>query len=401
MDPNAPKVLFVTHKYPPSLGGMQRQSFELTSNYMKIGKASLIAYNSRYPVSLFFLIVIPWILLRLLKDREIEVIHGNDGLMGIFLTPFLASRRKVFLTVHGLDVYLGARVYQWWVRTFLKRFDAVIAVSVQTAEGCIVRGVAPEKVSTVLNACDKNWTHQKDPAFAQWLRDKHGIDPSTHIVITSAGRPVPRKGFSWFAAHVMPKLPENVVYVVAGPVSGMGLIMTVLRRALPRALFESVCHAVGAETDSAKLIDLADGPDLKGRLVLAGPMTRKPLNQMYLHSRIFVMPNLRIQGDFEGFGLVIQEATYNGALCLAADADGIPSAIRDRETGILLPSGDVDAWAAEINALCANPDELQLLARTYQANLQDGLMTWADVARSYQRIFAQPEPAVADRAGGL
>ena len=29
------------------------------------------------------------------------------------------------------------------------------------------------------------------------------------------------------------------------------------------------------------------------------------------------MPNLKIDGDFEGFGLVALEAAYNGALCLA------------------------------------------------------------------------------------
>ncbi|MFY0596609.1 MAG: glycosyltransferase family 4 protein [Cognatishimia sp.] len=389
MERNAPKVLFVTHKYPPSLGGMQQQSYALTRNYQDIGDASVIAYNSRYPVWLFFLIVIPWVALRLLKDRDIDIIHGNDGLMGIFLTPFLISRRKIFLTVHGLDVYLGMRPFQWWVRTFLKRFEGVIAVSAETAEGCIERGVPKEKASVVLNACDTNWTDDKDPEFAKWLKDQHGIDLGNQVILLSVGRPVPRKGFSWFAEKVLPDLPDGVIYAVVGPVSGAGPTLRFLRKFLPDTLFQGICHALGAETDYIKLEDISKRSELKGRIVLMGPLSRARLNQIYLHSQFFVMPNLKVEGDFEGFGLVIQEATYNGALCLAADADGIPSAIRDGETGILLPSGNAAAWAARINALFADPKERDSFARRCQSALRKDMTTWADVALAYHQLFVK------------
>lgn len=400
MERNAPKVLFVTHKYPPSLGGMQQQSYALTRHYGEVGEVSVIAYNSRYPVWLFFLIIIPWIVLRLMKDREIDIIHGNDGLMGIFLTPFLISRKKVFLTVHGLDVYLGMRAYQWWVRMFLKRFAGVIAVSAETAAGCIERGVPEAKVSIVLNACHTNWTDVKDLEFSNWLRERHHIDCDTQVIILSAGRPVPRKGFSWFAEKVLPDLPDDVIYAVVGPVSGAGPILRFLRKFVPDTLFQGLCHAVGAETDYIKLKDLSQRPEMNGRIVLLGPLTRKRLNQIYLHSQIFVMPNLKVEGDFEGFGLVIQEATYNGALCLAADVDGIPSAIRDGETGILLPSGDAEVWSARINALCAAPEQRDSLARSCQATLRKDMITWADVALDYQRLFAESIAPKAKGSGG-
>ncbi|UZD90345.1 glycosyltransferase family 4 protein [Cognatishimia activa] len=388
MERNAPKILFVTHKYPPSLGGMQQQSYALTRNYQEIGESSVIAYNSRYPVWLFFLIIIPWVAIRLIKDREIDVIHGNDGLMGIFLTPFLISRKKVFVTVHGLDVYLGMRAYQWWVRTFLKRFEGVIAVSAETAAGCVERGVPEKKVSIVLNACDTNWSDSKDPEFAKWLKEQHGIDCDKQVIVLSAGRPVPRKGFSWFAGNVLPDLPDDAIYAVVGPASGAGPMLQFLRKFLPDALFQGLCHAVGAETDYIKLKDISQRPELKGRVALLGRLPREHLNQIYLHSHIYVMPNLKVEGDFEGFGLVIQEATYNGALCLAADVDGIPSAIRDGETGILLPSGNAAAWTARINALCADPEQRGSLARRFQAKLRKDMTTWADVALAYQRIFS-------------
>lgn len=382
-----PKVLFVTHKYPPSLGGMQRQSYELISNYRQIEDVSLISYNSRYPVWLFFLIIVPWVAIRLVRERDINVIHGNDGLMGVFLTPFLLTRRKLFVTVHGLDVFLGLPLYQWWVRTWLRRFDGVIAVSRETAAGCVARGILESKVSCVLNTCDHDWTNDPDPKFAAWLKKEHGLDLDGKVVVASAGRPVPRKGFSWFASQVLPKLPDNVVYLIAGPKSEQGLALRFLRAVLPESAFKSLCHAIGIETDYAKLKEITENPAMSGRLVILGPMTRGPMNQLYLHSQIFAMPNLKVEGDFEGFGLVVLEAVYNGALCLAADVDGIPSAVRHGETGLLLASGDPTAWINTITELCENPAQLKASAIACRKALRADDYTWRDVALAYREQF--------------
>ena len=382
-----PKVLFVTHKHPPSLGGMQRQSFELVRNYRQIGDASLIAYNSRYPVWMFFLIVVPWVAIKLAIERDIELIHGNDGLMGVFLTPFLVTRRKLFVTAHGLDIVLGSRLYQWWVRTWLRRFDGIIAVSWQTAEACIARGIPEPKVGCVLNACDRDWTDDPDPGFTKWLKDEHGLDWGEKVIIASVGRPVPRKGFSWFASEVLPKLPDTAVYLIVGPKAEESVGLRLLRAALPPSAFKSLCHAIGIGTDYVKLRDILETPNMAGRLVMLGALSRDQLNQLYLHAQILAMPNLKVDGDFEGFGLVAQEAAYNGALCLAADADGIPSAIRDGETGILLPSGAPTPWVNKIAELCAEPGRLEGLAMAFQQNVRADDYGWKHVALAYRERF--------------
>ena len=382
-----PKVLFVTHKHPPSLGGMQRQSFELVRNYEEIGNASLIAYRGQYPVWLFFVMVVPWVALKLLLERDIDVIHGNDGLMGLFLTPFLLSRRKLFITVHGVDVVIRSRLYQWWVRAWLRRFDGVIAVSYQTASACIERGISEAKVSCVLNACDCDWTDERQPAFASWLKDEHGLDLHNKLAIVSVGRPVPRKGLSWFASEVLPKLPDNAVYLLAGPEAETKISWRVLRALLPPAAFKSFCHAMGIGTDYIKLKEVSESLDVSGKLILMGALSRERLNQLFLHADIFAMPNLKVDGDFEGFGLVAQEAVYNGALCIAADVDGIPSAVRHDETGILLPSGLPKPWIDRISEFCSDPEGLRDLALSYQQGFRADDYSWADVALAYRVRF--------------
>ena len=162
---NTQKVLFVTHKYPPSIGGMQKQSFELTENYKKIEDCEVIAFKSNYPIWMFFFLIIPRVFVCLLRKPEIKIIHGNDGLMGLFLTPFLLTRRKMFVTIHGLDIVYGISIYQWWIRNFLKRFDGVITVSKETRIECISRGLNPNKVHFIPNAVDSINSTKKEKGF--------------------------------------------------------------------------------------------------------------------------------------------------------------------------------------------------------------------------------------------
>ena len=239
------KVLFVTHKHPPSIGGMQKQSYELVRNYRKIGDVSLICFNNRYPIWLFFVIVIPWVAFRLLRERDIDLIHGNDGLMGIFLTPFLLTKKKLFVTIHGLDIVYHVSAYQWWILKYLKKFNGIIAVSQQTAEECIARGISPEKVTYIPNAVDPPENSEVDQGFLQWMEKEYSLTLSDKIIITSVGRPIPRKGFSWFASKVLPQLPENVIYLIVGPKEQNEGFYNFLAKILPDSLFKKICQMNG------------------------------------------------------------------------------------------------------------------------------------------------------------
>jgi glycosyltransferase involved in cell wall biosynthesis len=57
----------------------------------------------------------------------------------------------------------------------------------------------------------------------------------------------------------------------------------------------------------------------------------------------------------EGFCGVAVEAQALGVPVIAARVGGLPEAVRDGETGALVPSGDADAMAVAIEALLADP----------------------------------------------
>lgn len=382
------KVLFVTHKYPPSIGGMQKQSFELIKNYQQIDSCSVISFNSKYPIWLFFVIVIPWITIRILSDPKITLIHGNDGLMGLFLTPFLLTRKKLFVTIHGLDIVYDIKPYQWWIRSLLSKFDGVIAVSKQTKDECLQRGLNNRKVIYVPNAVTPLRHAEKDKGFISKLSTRLSEDLSNRIIIASVGRAIPRKGFSWFAKEILPKLPQNVVYCVVGPGEKNEKLYTRMSRILPASLFKKYCQFNGISLDHFELKKLKSDPSLQKKLFLLGKLSQEDLDQLYLHADIFAMPNLKVKGDYEGFGLVAQEAVNAGALCIASDIDGIPSAIENNKTGLLIQSGQVETWSNTFLRFVNDPPLLRETQEKYQQAMKELDHSWSKMAKQYFDFFS-------------
>jgi phosphatidylinositol alpha-1,6-mannosyltransferase len=83
-------------------------------------------------------------------------------------------------------------------------------------------------------------------------------------------------------------------------------------------------------------------------------------------------------GEFEGFGLVYVEAGLRGLPAIGTQLGGIPDAVVDGETGLLVPTDDPQALATAIARFVEQPDlrrRMGAAARRYAEG-----MTWARVA---------------------
>ena len=87
---------------------------------------------------------------------------------------------------------------------------------------------------------------------------------------------------------------------------------------------------------------------------------------------------------YEPFGMVIIESMVEGVPCVSYDCDGPRLIINHQKDGVLVESGDVNAFASELKKLIRNKsDRVDMGERAYQASKRFGLeeigMRWVEL----------------------
>lgn len=108
------EVLFVSHKYPPSTGGMEKQSFELIKGMSSHVTVHTLLFEKEKENRFRFFWTLNVSINKMLHDYpEIEIIHFNDGLLASFATFHRGyDRLKKIVTIHGLDVVFPLAFFQ-------------------------------------------------------------------------------------------------------------------------------------------------------------------------------------------------------------------------------------------------------------------------------------------------
>lgn len=109
---------------------------------------------------------------------------------------------------------------------------------------------------------------------------------------------------------------------------------------------------VGEGPDRARLRALAESSGVSDRVVFAGVLSDDDIAEAYATADLYVGLSRMNDGlQIEGFGISFVEAGASGTAVLAGDSGGVRSAVRDGETGIVVPPQDVEAVAAAMNLL--------------------------------------------------
>ncbi|MDY6770075.1 MAG: glycosyltransferase family 4 protein [Candidatus Nanohaloarchaea archaeon] len=352
-------VLLVTRKFPPSTGGMEEFSAQMLAALQDRDDIDIDAVT--YGGSNIWLpVVLPWLAVRtvwaLLRDRP-DILYVTDGLM----SPLAAVCRRLFgvataVTVYGLDITYENPVYQHLVVPTFPYHDRLLPISRAAEQAALEKGV-PEELLTVVPGgvdTDEYYVPDADRGDAEAVLAERGvdIDLAGKTVLLSVGRLVERKGFQWFADRVMPELDEEFVYVVCGD----GPQMEALQDAVER-------HG------------------LEDRVFPLGEVTGRPLNVLYSTADALVMPNIRVEGDMEGFGLVAVEASSCGTPVVAADMEGMQDSVLDGN-GVRVTPEDADAFIDGIK-------EALDMDRAAVRQFTGDEFSWARQAERYAAVFRE------------
>ena len=365
------RVLVVSRTYPPVVGGIERFSFHLASELSQICQTTLLVNRRGKKALPFFLPYAALASVVPVKRRKIELVHLCDALLApVGLLVKKMTGAPVTATVHGLDATYANRLYQATLCRTLPKLDRIIAVSESTRQISLQRW--PElaaKTTVVANGVQPppdQPTHRLPAELEERLAGRR--------VLLTVGRLIKRKGVAWFIEEVLGMLPEDVCYLVVGD-------------GPERQAVERVANSTGRAA----------------QVVLAGRVSDAALEAVYTRADLFLMPNVSVPGDVEGFGLVALEAAARNLPVVAADLQGIPEAIHDGRNGFLIEAGRASAFAGKVQELLAlsASRRAQLAKRFRDYTLET--FSWQNTAAGYERefrslLYAAAGPRTADHA---
>ncbi|PEN14159.1 glycosyl transferase family 1 [Longibacter salinarum] len=356
-----------------NIGGMQRVAMKLHESLnLRDAESSAFDYDAvllrsswswTHVKVLPFLLWAAWVIAKKARRDDVDVVLFSSMVTAALAVPLRPLLRRYGVRtaaiVHGLDVTTPFPPYQWFVPKVFDALDLVLPVSRATGEACTQRGLPDHKLQVVPNGIDPDrFRAPSDRATRRHLlTDALGPLPDDALLLCSVGRQVERKGFEWFIRNVMPDLPEDVHYWLAGD---------------------------GPQTESIDAAIRENG--LGDRVRLLGRISDADLARLYRGADLFVMPNVPVPGDMEGFGVVMLEAGQCGTPAIASRLEGIRDVITDGMNGHLVEPESPSAFRQTILRYHDAPDELAGFSRRARTHTQ-ATFGWPAVAEQYIQVL--------------
>jgi glycosyltransferase involved in cell wall biosynthesis len=251
------------------------------------------------------------------------------------------------------------RLYHRLGDLVLRRADRVVAVSAARRAALVRLGCSPAKVTTIHNAVGAPGAGPVDVAA---VRRELGVAAGGPLLAV-VGRLSPEKG--------------QVHFVDA---------MAAVARARP----DVQAVIVGDGQDEAALRAWVTARGLAAAVHFVG--YRRDLDRIYRAIDLLVLPSLS-----EGLPNVVLEAMAHARAVVATRVGGVPEAVDDGVTGVLVPPGDAPALAGAIVGVLADPAACAAMGGAGRARIERDF----SVRARADRIVALYAALLRPRRGGV
>jgi phosphatidylinositol alpha-1,6-mannosyltransferase len=290
----------------------------------------------------------------------VQRVARQADLLHVLAEPYalaaLTASKPCFVTAHGtyLPQTAQARLFGGLYRRLYRRAQ-IICVSRYTERR--VRAILPDvRTSVIPNGVN----------VARFVQPSSVSVPKRAPTVLSVGQVKPRKGF---------------LEIVEA--------MALVRQQIPEAEAVFIGSTQGDPAYVSRLRERIAALGLRQAVHLLGRLPEPELLAWYAAADVFALHSLNQGQQFEGFGLVYLEASAAGLPVIGTRDCGAEDAIRDGETGFLVPQGDVAALAACLVRLLRNADLRRRLGAAGRAFAAQH--TWEAAAR---QVLAHYENAL-------
>jgi len=355
------RILFLTRRYPPSVGGIQTHCHKLFTYLDGRLAVTLVALRRESILHLLWFLPYAWMrALLALVLRRVDVIYFSDGVVGsaaALLAP-LRGRVRFAVTIYGLEMTYGSAWAQRLMRWGAKQCQAIVVISENTREIAVRWGVDRDRTDLAYVGVEPlELPPDRVAAVRELFETQHGLVFGRDPVLLNIGRQVRRKGLAAFLEH------------------GFGLLDGDLRLVIG-----------GGGPELARLVEIVEQRGYGDRVLLLGPVVDDVAAMLRESCDLFLMPNIHLDDDVEGYGISPLESMYMRTPVVAFAVDALVESVR--EGGYLVPEGDYDAFAARVAEFLALSEKersaLGQAARDYVL----ATYSWEQTAQQYAAIFA-------------
>ena len=269
-------------------------------------------------------------LLGILAAERAELLHIYFGHIAVHLLPLIERWAKpTVVSFHGADVMVDLEkpAYRSATVRMLKAVRLVLVRSESLRDALVRLGCAPDKIRIQRTGIP---LHEFEFRPRSWP-----IDGSWRFV--QAGRLIEKKGLRTtleaFAAFAREHRSAQLTIAGEGPLLG-------------------------------ELQEMAQRLGVGGRVSFVGFASQAELRALFYQSHMFLHPSeTGPDGNQEGVPNAMLEAMASGLPVFATTHGGIPEAVQDGVSGVLVPERDADALAQRLLEMAARPEALSTMAK--------------------------------------
>jgi phosphatidylinositol alpha-1,6-mannosyltransferase len=373
-------ILIVSQDFPPERGGIQTFVLELARAFLARGhKVRVICPGKKTDPNplpgLTDLVRIPihssWLFLPLLVYLP-RYLKNNASITTVLYAQWPASlseaclpksrkQHKSFCMVMGRELLTSVLgpLSPFLMRGTFGNMQAVFPISAEVLRMTKARAPAGTKLHLVHPGVDPTYFR---PVNADFLRERYALKAVAPrpLVILTLTRLVARKNV------------RRLIEAMPG-----------VKAAVPEALL--MIGGSGPEKPDLEMRvrELA----LEKTVRFLGRIADAELVAHYCLADVFALPSFSTDKDIEGFGIVFLEAGACEVAVIGSHSGGIPDAVEDGVTGLLVPAEDTQKLQTALIELLKNRERAQAMGKQARIRIESGL-TWTHISDRLLTLMA-------------